>query len=200
MKPLVIGLTGGIASGKSTVSRWLAKKGACIIDADDIAHQLAEKGGSIYEEYVQHFGLEILTSEGDLDRQAVAARVFSDPAERRWMDEMTHPLILAEVKRQLEAAKVLSVPMIVLDVPLLFEAGWESLVEESWLVYLSEEEQLRRLCRRDNCTEEEGLRRIRAQMPLSEKMARADVCIDNGGTQCNTGKMIRALWKDRMHE
>lgn len=200
MKQHVIGLTGGIASGKSTVAGWLAGHGARIIDADDIAHRLSEQGGSIYLAYLQHFGPGIIDDAGELDRRAVAERVFSDPIERRWMDETARPLILAELKRQLAEARDSSVPVIVLDVPLLFEAGWESLADKSWLVYVSEEEQLKRLCQRDGCTEEQGLRRIRAQMPLSEKMARADVSIDNSGNKAATSKIIEALWKEMVHE
>ena len=200
MRPLVIGLTGGIASGKSTVSSWLAQKGVRVIDADGIAHRLAEKDGAIYQAYLEHFGPGIIDMEGRLDRKAVAERVFSEPAERRWIDGTTRPLILSELKRELAEAVASSVPMIVLDVPLLFEAGWDKLADESWLVYVSEAEQLKRLCLRDNCTEEQGLRRIRAQMPLEEKLARADVTIDNGGSQAETRKIIERLWKDRVHE
>lgn len=200
MRPTVIGLTGGIASGKSTVSSWLTQKGARVIDADGIAHRLAEKGGAIYQAYLEHFGPGIIDMEGGLDRKAVAERVFSDPAERRWIDDTARPLILSELKRELAEAVASSVPMIVLDVPLLFEAGWDTLADESWLVYVSEAEQLKRLRLRDGCTEEQGLRRIRAQMPLEEKLARADVTIDNGGSQAETRKIIERLWKDRVHE
>lgn len=200
VRPPVIGLTGGIACGKSTVSSWLAQKGAHIIDADAIAHRLAARGGSIYQAYLEHFGPIILAKDGELDRQAVAERVFSDLSERRWMDEMSRPLILAEVRQQLVKPLETGVPMVVLDVPLLFEAGWEKLADESWLVYVAEEEQLRRLCLRDSCTEEQGLRRIRAQMPLEEKISRADVVIDNGGSQWRTRNIVKALWKDRIHE
>lgn len=200
MRPPVIGLTGGIASGKSTVSRWLAKMGAMVIDADAIARQLAEKGGAIYQAYLEHFGSGILTDEGELDRQAVAEQVFLNPGERSWMNRATHPLIKAEVMGQLGEALKAQVPLVVLDVPLLFEAGWESMADETWLVYVAPEEQLLRLCRRDGCTEEEGRRRIGAQMPLEEKLALADVAIDNGGSQSETKKIIKALWKDRVHE
>ena len=200
MRPSVIGLTGGIASGKSTVSRWLAEMGAMVIDADAIARQLAEKGGAIYQAYLEHFGSGILTDEGELDRRAVAEQVFLNPRERSWMDRATHPLIKAEVMGQLGEALKAQVPLVVLDVPLLFEAGWESMADETWLVYVSPEEQLLRLCCRDGCTEEEGRRRIGAQMPLEEKLALADVAIDNGGSQSETKKIIKALWKDRVHE
>ena len=130
----VIGLTGGIASGKSTVSGMLKSLGACIIDADAIAHQLSEPGESIYRAYLEHFGAQVINHEGRLDRRAVAERVFACPQEKQWMDGTAAPLILAEVKRQLSEAVKAETPAVVLDVPLLFEAGWDALAEESWLV------------------------------------------------------------------
>lgn len=196
----VIGLTGGIASGKSTVSNMLKGLGACIIDADGIAHQLSEPGESIYQAYLEHFGPGVLTSEGRLDRKAVADRVFACPQEKQWMDGAAAPLILAELKRQLSEAVKAELPVVILDVPLLFEAGWDVLVEESWLVYVPEAEQLKRLCLRDKCTEEQGLRRIRSQMPLSEKLSRAQVAIDNSGKVEETERVVKHLWKERIHE
>ena len=196
----VIGLTGGIASGKSTVSGMLKSLGACIIDADAIAHQLSEPGESIYRAYLEHFGAQVINHEGRLDRRAVAERVFACPQEKQWMDGTAAPLILAEVKRQLSEAVKAETPVVVLDVPLLFEAGWDALAEESWLVYVPEDEQLRRLCLRDKCTEEQGLRRIKSQMPLREKLSRADVAIDNSGMVKETERVVRRLWKERVHE
>ena len=196
----VIGLTGGIASGKSTVSGMLKSLGACIIDADAIAHQLSEPGESIYRAYLEHFGAQVINHEGRLDRRAVAERVFACPQEKQWMDGTAAPLILAEVKRQLSEAVKADTPAVVLDVPLLFEAGWDALAEESWLVYVPEDEQLRRLCLRDKCTEEQGLRRMKSQMPLREKLSRADVAIDNSGMLKETERVVRQLWKERVHE
>ena len=196
----VIGLTGGIASGKSTVSRMLKHLGACIIDADAIAHRLSEPGGPIYQAYLEHFGPQVLTPDGRLDRRAVAERVFACPQEKHWMDGAAAPLILVELKRQLSEAMQAELLVAVLDVPLLFEAGWDALAEESWLVYVPEDEQLRRLCLRDKCTEEQGLRRMKSQMPLREKLSRADVAIDNSGMVKETERVVRQLWKERVHE
>ena len=196
----VIGLTGGIASGKSTVSGMLKSLGACIIDADAIAHQLSEPGESIYRAYLEHFGAQVINHEGRLDRRAVAERVFACPQEKQWMDGTAAPLILAEVKRQLSESVKAETPAVVLDVPLLFEAGWDALAEESWLVYVPEDEQLRRLCLRDKCTEEQGLRRMKSQMPLREKLSRADVAIDNSGSLEDTERVVKHLWKERIHE
>ncbi len=196
----VIGLTGGIACGKSTVSKMLRKLGACIIDADKIAHELSEPGQAIYQAYVEHFGSGILNDESCLDRKAIAERVFACPEEKQWLDSTAFPLILEELKKQLAEAKRAKASVAVLDVPLLFEAGWDKLAEESWLVYVPEDEQLRRLCLRDKCNAEQALRRIRAQMPLEEKMARAEVTIDNSGTMAVTRRIVKDLWKERIHE
>ena len=199
MKPLIIGLTGGIASGKSTISRQLAKLGAKIIDADKIAHELAEPGGSIYQAYVGHWDKSILTDGEKLDRAAIAGLVFSNPAERDWLNNTAHPLIKAQVRQ--EIAVGLEQPQlkaIVLDVPLLFEAGWDTLADETWLVVVNEAVQLARIRKRDGCTEAEAQARIAAQMPLAEKMARADFVIDNSGTPAETRKKVRTLWKERV--
>ena len=196
----VVGLTGGIACGKSTVSEMLRKLGACIIDADKIAHELSEPGQAIYQAYVEHFGSGILNDESCLDRKAIAERVFACPEEKQWLDSTAFPLILEELKKQLAEAKRAKASVAVLDVPLLFEAGWDKLAEESWLVYVPEDEQLRRLCLRDKCNAEQALRRIRAQMPLEEKMARAEVTIDNSGTMAVTRRIVKDLWKERIHE
>ena len=189
------------AAGKPvSVSGMLKSLGACIIDADAIAHQLSEPGESIYRAYLEHFGAQVINHEGRLDRRAVAERVFACFEEKQWLDSTAFPLILEELKKQLAEAQRAKVTMAVLDVPLLFESGWDKLAEESWLVYVSESEQLRRLCLRDKCTEEQALRRIRAQMPLAEKLARAEVAIDNSGTMAETRRIVKDLWKERIHE
>ena len=199
MKPLIIGLTGGIASGKSTVSRQLAKLGAKIIDADKIAHELAEPGGAIYQAYVRHWGRSILTEGEKLDRAAIADLVFSNPVERDWLNNTAHPLIKAQVRQEIAAGlEQPQLKAIVLDVPLLFEAGWDTLADETWLVAVNEVVQLARIRKRDGCTEAEAQARVAAQMPLAEKMARADFVIDNSGTSAETRKKVRILWKERV--
>ncbi len=200
MKSVVVGLTGGIASGKSTVSQFLQELGACVIDADDVAHSLSEPGQSLYKAYVEHFGSDVLTPEGKLDRGAIAQRVFSRPEEKQRLDELAHPLILKEFKRRLQSAKDANEPLIVLDVPLLFEAGWDKMADETWLVYVTEKEQMQRLCKRNSFSEEEAWARIRSQMPLSEKVVKADVCIDNDGSVEQTRSAVYELWKERVHE
>ena len=196
----VIGLTGGIASGKSTVSRYLREKGAAILDADAIAHALAEPGGSLYLAYHQHFGAAVLQEDGQLNRAAIGKIVFSQPEERAWIDRSAHPLIQAEIKRQLAEKKRQDVPLIVLDVPLLFEAGWDKMTEENCLVDVSEAVQLARLMQRDGYDEQAARARIAAQMPLAEKRRRADRLIDNNGDLPATLRQVDRLWKEWTHD
>lgn len=195
----IIGLTGGIACGKSTVSRALRAHGAAIIDADALAHELSQPGQAIFNAYVERFGREIVTAGGTLDRAAIAARVFADPTVRTEVDAITHPLIRAAAEERLRAARAAEKRAAVLDVPLLFEAGWDALADEVWVVALPAEEQLARLLARDkSMSEGEARARISAQMPLTEKCARADIVIDNSGTVEETRECIEQLWRERI--
>ena len=195
----IIGLTGGIACGKSTVSTELHRLGAHIIDADALAHELAQPNRPIFNAYVKRFGREIVTASGMLDRAAIAQRVFADPAVRAEVDAVTHPLIRTEAERRLQAAAQHGERAAVLDVPLLFEAGWDALADEVWVVVLPATEQLARLLTRNKSMDEgEARARIAAQMPLVEKCARADVVIDNSGTLEEMREYIGHLWRERV--
>jgi len=197
----IIGLTGGIACGKSTVSTELRALGAAIIDADALAHELSQPHQPLYNAYVQRFGREIVTADGMLDRVAIARRVFADPAVRAEVDAIAHPLIRMAAEERLRAARDENKRAAVLDVPLLFEAGWDALADETWVVALPREEQLARLLARDTSMDEgEARARIAAQMPLAEKCARADVIIDNSGTKEEIREYIGKLWKERILE
>jgi len=197
----IIGLTGGIACGKSTVSTELRAHGAAIIDADALAHELSQPHQPIYNAYVERFGREIVTADGMLDRVAIARRVFADPAVRAEVDAIAHPLIRMAAEERLRAARDENKRAAVLDVPLLFEAGWDALADETWVVALPREEQLARLLARDTSMDEgEARARIAAQMPLAEKCARADVIIDNSGTKEEIREYIGKLWKERILE
>ena len=197
----IIGLTGGIACGKSTVSAELRKRGAAIIDADALAHELSQPHQPLFHAYVQRFGREIVTADGTLDRAAVARCVFADPAVRAEVEAIAHPIIHREAEERLRVAAQAQKRAAVLDVPLLFEAGWDALADEIWVVALPREEQLARLLARDkDMTEREARARIAAQMPLAEKCARADVVIDNSGTVEEIREYIGKLWKERILE
>ena len=197
----IIGLTGGIACGKSTVSAELRALGAAIIDADALAHELSQPHQPIYNAYVERFGREIVTADGTLDRAAIARRVFADPAVRAEVEAIAHPIIRSAAEARLRAARDDNKRAAVLDVPLLFEAGWDALADETWVVALPCEEQLARLLARDTSMDAgEARARIAAQMSLAEKCARADVVIDNSGTVEEIREYIGKLWKERILE
>ena len=197
----IIGLTGGIACGKSTVSKALRALGAYIVDADAAAHALSQPKQPLFNAYVERFGVDIVSPGGTLDRAAIARLIFADPALRAEVDAIAHPLIRAEAERRLGAARAAGAKAAVLDVPLLFEAGWDAIPDETWVVMLPEEEQLARLCARNPLmSEREARARIAAQMPLTEKCARADVIIDNGGTKEETQQRVKELWRERIIE
>lgn len=189
----IIGLTGGIASGKSTVSAMLAELGAYIIDADKIAHEVIMPGKQAWQDIVDRFGQEILL-DGEINREKLGQLVFNDNALRSWLEEVTHPRIEAEAKRQLKMAEEEEYDIAVLDVPLLFEVGWDKLVDEVWVVYVAPKVQLSRLMARNNLKEDEALTRIRAQMSLEEKAKFSDVVIDNNQDTAATSKKVLAAW------
>jgi dephospho-CoA kinase/formamidopyrimidine-DNA glycosylase len=196
----VIGLTGGIASGKSTISRYLLTKGAVILDADAIARDLSQPEGMIYNAYVEHFGRGILRPDGELDRRAIGQLVFNSTAEKEWIDTVTHPLIRDEMQLRLQQKKEQGSAIILLDVPLLFESGWDKMAEGTCLVYVDESVQLARLMARNSYGREEALARIHAQMPLSEKKKRARWLIDNNGDRSAALEQADRLWKEWTHE
>ena len=195
----VIGLTGGIASGKSTMARFFRDKGAAVLSADTIAFALAKPRQILYRLYVAHFGEDILQADGTLDRRAIGRLVFDNDAERQWLDETTHPILERAMRRQIAVKQAKNFPVIILDVPLLFEAGWDKMTEENCLVFVDEAVQLARLMRRNGYTEAEARARIAAQMPLSEKKKRADTFIDNNGSLEESFQQAEKLWKEWTH-
>lgn len=193
----VIGLTGGIASGKSLVSRLLRELGALVIDADQIAREVVEPGKPAYHSILREFGNQVLNPDGSLNRQALGRLVFSDPRKLERLNQITHPLIIAEIQKLLKSYRLLfPEKAVVLDAPLLYEAGLESIVDEVWVVYVDYPTQLQRLMERDGLTREEARRRIEAQLPLEEKVKRADRVIDNRGTPEETALQVRKLWNE----
>ncbi len=191
---MALGLTGGLATGKSTAAEILASLGAEIIDADRIAHQVLEPEGEAYSDVVAYFGRTILTEDGKVDRKKLGRIVFSSPDRRQQLEKLTHPHILAEIERRLEEARESS--RIVLEAPLLFETGLEKLVEETWVISARLEIQIARLKRRDGLDREEALRRINAQLSLKEKRKRADLVIENNSTKAELKEKVAKAWKD----
>ncbi len=176
----IIGLTGGIASGKSTVTSYLREKGYPVIDADRVVHDLQAPGGALYRVLVEHFGREILDKSGVLDRAVLGQRIFSNPRERDWSNRVQGQLIreaLADA-RDRQAAQS---DLFFMDIPLLIEQGYEEWFEAVWLVAVSKETQLKRLMERNHLSEVEAQERIASQMPLEAKRSHVDLVIDNNG-------------------
>jgi dephospho-CoA kinase len=197
-RPLRIGLTGGIASGKSLVARCLGELGAAVVDADTIAREVVAPGGPAYEGVVRAFGPGMLRPDGTLDRKALANRVFTDAAARRQINALTHPHIRRRMAE--EAARLSATPgveVIVLDIPLLLETtdGRELELDGILVVDADEEARVARLVARDGLSLEDARRRLAVQMPLREKVVRADWVIHNNGTPEQTRRQVRALWE-----
>jgi len=190
----VIGLTGGIASGKTTVATMLRDLGATVIDADAAARAVVEPGTPGLNAVVEAFGPEIL--EGDrLDRWKLGAIVFEDPAARRRLEEITHPLIRAWMAERQREAEERGDVRVVLDIPLLYENGLDRGLKAVILVYAPAEIEMERLMARNSLSQEEAGRRLAAQMPIEEKKARADYVIDNSGTREQTLEQVGKVWK-----
>lgn len=189
-----IGLTGGIASGKSTVSAMLRQMGATVIDTDKIAREVTKPGSAALKSMSEHFGMDILNEDGSLRRDAVGRIVFSDPEEKKWLEALLHPLIRAESGKQAQMALAAGQHIVVIDVPLLFESGWHEYVDEIWTVYVPQEVQKERLRQRDNFVEQEIMDRIASQDPIGEKAKRADLIIDNTGSLDSTLQQVGSAW------
>ena len=186
----ILGLTGGIASGKSTVSAYLAQNGALIIDADLIARQVVAKKSSGLKQIVAKFGGEILTASGELDRKKLGKLVFSNKELLKALTDITGPLIRAEILREIEAAKKAQVKLVVLDIPLLFETGYQTLCDKVMVVTIPSEVQLKRVMKRDNLSAAEARKRIANQLPASKRNELADVLIDNSKSVAETYQQV----------
>lgn len=176
----IIGLTGGISTGKSTVSHYLATTYQLpILDADIYARVAVAIGSPVLKAIAQRYGSDILLSDGSLNRQKLGEIIFNNLDERHWLEQQIHPDVR---KRLVTAIDQLSTQTVVLVVPLLFEAGMTDLVTEIWVVYCSPQQQLERLMQRDQLTLEQAQARINSQMPIQEKCDRADVILDNSSS------------------
>ena len=190
---LVIGLTGGIASGKSTISSILKAVGWPVIDADLIARQIVMPGSKGLEQIVNRFGPQMLNSDGTLDREKLGKTVFDDPKKLSDLDKIEHPLIQEAIDSQLDEFKKQHLPVVVLDVPLLFETGMDEECDLTVLAVVDQATQLKRLMKRDQISKMDAVKKISSQMSLKEKMQRADVIIDNNGTLEQTRSQVAEL-------
>ena len=182
----VIGLTGGIGSGKSTVSQFLAELGAVILDADEIGHEAFKPDTEIWRQVVAAFGRQILTPDGNIDRKKLGNIVFSNPESLSRLNQIMHPRMYALVKAQLEEYRRQGVGVVVLEAPLLLEAGWTSLVDEVWVTTAPEATVLKRLEERTGMSQAESLTRLRSQLPSEERVRQANVVIN---TDCDLDEL-----------
>lgn len=192
---LVVGLTGGICSGKSTVAAMFERLGAIVIDADRVAHELQVPGQPLFEAIVSAFGRQIVGEDGRIDRRRLGAIVFSDPKARARLEEILHPAIVEECERRIQQARASGAAVCLLDAALLIESGRHARFDRMVLVEASEAVQLERLMARMGLSREEVMQRIRSQMPLEEKRRHAKFVIENGGSLKETERQVRAVWK-----
>jgi dephospho-CoA kinase len=190
----VLGLTGGIGSGKSMVASMFAQLGADVIDADRLARDVVQPGQPALDEIATAFGRDILLPDGRLDRAKLARIIFADPLARGKLNAITHPRIRERMDAEIAARRSRS-GLLIVDIPLLYENDRTGTVEAVIVVWVDPEMQLRRLLERDGLTEDEARQRIAAQMPLDEKRARADVVIDNSGSRDNTKRQVEAIYR-----
>ena len=178
----IIGITGGIASGKSTVTEFLRQKGFQVVDADAVVHQLQKPGGRLYQVLVEHFGEKILLENGELNRTLLASLIFSNPEEQEWSKRTQGEIIreeLAALRNQFAQTEAL----FFMDIPLLFEQDYASWFDETWLVYVNRDVQLERLMKRDQISKEAAESRLNSQWPLERKISLASHSLDNNGNQ-----------------
>ena len=190
----IIGLTGGIGSGKSTVSRFLTELGAVVIDADKIGHEVFQPGTEAWREVVATFGERILTPGGDIDREKLAELVFDNPGSLARLNRIMHPRIAARIKTKIAEYHRQGAAVAVIEAPLLVEAGWTQIADEVWVTVAPESTVLKRLQERGGLSEAKSLARIRSQLPSEERIKHADVVIN---TDCHLDELktrVGELW------
>ena len=186
-----IGLTGGVGSGKSTVSRYLSSLGIPIIDGDKISREAVAPESPLMQEIRRAFGDDVFLGNGELNREKMAAIVFFDEEKRQALNNLIHPFVWKKTEEAVLFAQKTGHRYVVLDMPLLLEIGWNLRVESVWVVVVPEEVQIERVQKRDHMTREQAMARIRKQMPTASKIGYADVVIDNSGTMEATYRQVR---------
>ncbi len=195
---LVIGLTGGIGTGKSEVARLLQSLGAIVISADQVGHEAYAPDSESWHEVVNSFGKEILQPSGEIDRQKLGTIVFSDPQQLEKLNAIMHPRMAGMVADRIQVLRDQGASTVVVEAALLFEAGWDSLVDEVWTTDSSVELVVERLQTRNGMDEKEARRRIDSQMDRSERIERSDLVVDNFGDVAALEETVSALWDSRV--
>ena len=190
----IIGITGGIASGKSTVTNFLRKQGFQVVDADALVHQLQKPSGRLFEALVQHFGQEIILENGELNRPLLASLIFSNPEEREWSKRIQGEIIREELST-LRDKLAQTEEIFFMDIPLLFEQDYSAWFDETWLVYVDRYVQVERLMKRDHLSKDEAESRLAAQWSLEEKKSLASHILDNNGNQNQLLSQVHILLK-----
>jgi dephospho-CoA kinase len=193
---MLLGLTGSIATGKSTVANMLRRRGAVLIDADQVARKVVEPGSLGLNKIIENFGSEMVTAEGRLDRAKLGELVFNDEEARERLNALLHPLIIEEMK-QLTGQSLKKEPhsIVIWDVPLLIEENLTQFVEQVIVVYVPESIQLKRLMERNQLTETEAIKRMKSQLSIEDKKKVADYIIDNSGSLEDTERQVDQLWR-----
>lgn len=195
-KKIIIGVTGSFGSGKTTVAKMLKGQGVKVVDADKIAHNVLQSRTPAYKKIIKAFGRDILRPDQSIDRRKLASIVFSDKKLLKKLNTLVHPAVIARIKQEMREARE---GVIILDAPLLIEAGLKNITDKLVVVKITRPEQLRRLIEKTHLSRKEILKRIYAQMSLSDKLRMADFVIDNNGTPGQTRKQAaiirRLLWK-----
>jgi len=191
-----IGLTGGMGTGKATVAKMFARRGALVVDADELAREAVRPGRRAWKRIVEVFGRSVLRDDRSIDRRALAGIVFGDPRKVARLNAIVHPPVIREMRLQLaRAAREGKYAVAVANVPLLFEAGMGGEFDRTVVVMCPREEQVARCGERDGLSRREIERRVRMQMPIAEKIRRSDYVINNGGTLKNTERQVRDMWR-----
>ena len=195
---LVIGLTGGIGTGKSEVSRILRECGAAVIDADLVGHEAYRPHSPAWREIVDTFGGNILEPSGEIDRKRLGGIIFNDPEARAKLNSIMHPRMAEMVKEKIDLLRQQGEEVVVLEAAVLVEAGWDSLVDEIWVTYSPEMEVVERLHQRNNLSEQEARSRIRSQLPHEERAKHAHVTVRNSGSMDELLEEVKSLWAGRV--
>ncbi len=197
---LRVGLTGGIACGKTHVRKLLAERGAFTVDADTVVHQLMDRQTELTEAVGERFGSDVLAPDGSVDRKKLGAIVFSDPNARRELDRLVHPKVIAEEKRLLAEAERKGVQIGVVDAALMIETGTYRDYDRLVVVYCPREVQLERLIARDGLSPEEAARRVDAQLSVEEKKLYAHYVVDSSGSLEDTERRVGEVWDSLLHD
>ena len=193
---LVIGLTGGIGSGKTTVAQLLGEHGAAVIDADTVGHDVYLPHSPAWKALVEAFGREILCADGSIDRQKLGARVFANSSEMQTLTSITWPEIKARIREMLDVLRASHAGIVVIEAAVLIEAGWQDLADEVWAVVTPPELALAHLTTRGKLGEQQARKRIEAQLTNEERVRAADVAIDNSGSLDDLAGHVDRLWQD----